>query len=100
MPTKPRYHKYDSEFIKEAVTLANSSSTSPQKIALDLGIPLSTLRSWMKKHRDGTLEFKPAPSPISDERSKIARLEKQVRLLKEERDILKKAMAYCVEKPE
>ena len=88
---------FDSAFKENAVKLALDGGTSISGVARDLGIGLSTLHGWVKKHGQTTRK---TTSPVkSDEHTRIAELEKQNRRLVMERDILKKAMAFFVELP-
>jgi transposase len=64
-------------------------------IARDLGITVGTLRRWIDASR-------PAPEvPLTDdERAELKRLRKEVRELRMERDILKKATAFFAKQSE
>ena len=80
---------YAPEFKAEAVRLVRTSSDPVTKIARDLGVSMSTLRLWVAATR-------PTPElPLTDdERSELRRLRREVRELRMERDILKKATAF------
>ena len=72
---------------KEAVRIAVTSGLSRRQVADDLGVGCSTLNKWVSAHRDTGV--------VSAEHRELARenerLRREVRILKEERDILKKA---------
>jgi transposase len=78
------------EFRKEAVRIALTSGLSRRQVADDLGVGFSTLNKWVSAHR-GT-------GVVSAEDRELARenerLRREVRILKEERDILKKATQF------
>lgn len=78
------------EFRREAVRLALTSGRTRREIADDLGIGLSTLTRWVRQDRD-------AEEPIEDQpdlRAELKRLRRENAVLKQERDILKKAAAF------
>jgi transposase len=78
------------EFRREAVRLALTSGRTRREIAEDLGIGLSTLTRWVRQDRD-------ADEPLEDEpdlRAELKRLRRENAVLKQERDILKKAAAF------
>ena len=83
---------YAPEFRAEAIRLARRSGKSHRQIADDLGITSETLRLWLKqvdldegKRQDGL---------TSDEQEELRRLRRENRILREEREILKKAAAF------
>jgi transposase len=80
---------YSPEFRAEAIRLARTSTESIPKIARDLGITAWTLRHWLEATRPT-----PAEPLTTDERTELAALRREVRQLREERDILKKATAF------
>lgn len=113
---------YTPEFRLQAIKLAQNLEKSISQTAKDLGVPLSTLHTWVKKVESGewsvaeenvnALKLKIPASNIktssipqklheqlSAEQKKSADLERQVRRLIQEREILKKAMAYCLDVP-
>ena len=77
--------KKSDEFKHEAVQLALTSGLSRKQVAADLGIGLSTLNRWVSQHKHDDL--------MSGPHKELARLRKENRILKEEREILKKATA-------
>ncbi len=78
------------EFRREAVRLALTSGRTRREIAEDLGIGLSTLTRWVSQ--DSTADDH-VEGP-SDLHAELKRLRKENTLLKQERDILKKAAAF------
>ena len=83
-----RYAKHSIEFRDEAVRQVRASKEPLAKIARELGVNDNTLRMWVR-------DADPAPPPANeDERSELTRLRKEVRQLRMERDILKKAAAF------
>ena len=85
---KPPYPK---EFRDEAVRLYRSSGRSLREVSEDLAISIESLRSWVKQT---DVDAGKVEGVTSDEREELRRLRKEVRVLKEEREILKKAAAW------
>lgn len=85
----PRPHP--PEFRRRAVELARLGDEPMSKIAADLGISDSCLRSWVKQAdiEDGT-----RPGLTSDERAELVALRRRNRVLELEVEILKRASAY------
>ena len=80
---------YSPEFKAEAVRQARTSSDSIPTIAKELGVSPWTLRAWVQATRP-----KPEVPLTDDERSELKRLRREIRVLREEREILKKATAF------
>jgi len=82
--------KRTDEFRQDAVRIALTSGLTRKQVADDLGVGMSTLNKWITSHR-GT-------DVVSKEDLSLARendrLRREVRILKEERDILKKATQF------
>ena len=80
---------YAPEFRTEALKRVRNSTESVAAIARDLGITVGTLRRWLEASRP------PSEVPLTDdERTELKRLRKEVRELRMEREILKKATAF------
>ena len=93
---KERHHGTEtpSEFRAEAVRLALMSGLSRRQVAVDLGIGFSTLSRWVRQNRRNSEK----PAAQSDLEREVARLRKENRLLREERDILKEATVFFAER--
>lgn len=82
--------KHSNEFKLEAVRLAERGDAPVRQVAKDLGINESLLHKWIKQFGK-----KPDGSRLTpDEHEELIRLRRENRVLKEERDILKKATAF------
>ena len=81
---------YTEEFRRDAVRIATTSGLTRPQIASDLGVGLSTLNKWVQKHQHEDL----MSGPHEDVEKENSRLRKEVRLLCEEREILKKAAIF------
>ncbi len=86
--TKP---PYPPEFREEAVRLVRSSGRCPREIAHDLGVSEQTLRNWVFAAQVDAGERE---GLTSDEREELRLLRRKVRVLEQEREILKKAAAW------
>jgi transposase len=81
---------FDAAFRKEAVRILKVSDRTVAEVASDLGIGLSTLSTWKRKHDRAVL----MAGPHDDVQMELARLRREVMLLRAERDLLKKATAF------
>ena len=84
--------QFPEQFKTEAVELVRTSGKSVGQIAKDLDLTETALREWVKK-AEGTAPRQEGPL-TEDERTKLRRLEDENRVLKMERDFLKKAAAF------
>jgi transposase len=84
--------RYSAEFKADAVRLVEEQGLPVARVARDLGVHQNTLRNWVEKVRYDSLGSEgPAGE---DERAELARLRRENRILREEREILKKAAAF------
>ena len=83
--------RYGPEFKQEAVNLVVRQGLSVKQAAADLGIGNSTLENWLRRHR----EQEQNPNVLGEtELAELKRLRKENRLLRIERDLLKKTTIY------
>lgn len=83
--------KFSSEFKEEAVALVVKQGLAVKQAAADLGIGESTLAKWLRRYNDRQKD----PNILSEsELAELKRLRKENRLLKMERDLLKKTAVY------
>jgi len=82
--------KRTDEFRADAVRIALTSGLTRRQVADDLGVGMSTLNKWITAHRNTDV--------VSKEDLDLAkendRLRREIKLLKEEREILKKATQF------
>jgi transposase len=77
--------RYTDEFRRDAVRIATTSGLTRPQVSSDLGVGLSTLNKWVQKHQHDDL----MSGLHEDVERENERLRKEVRLLREEREVLK-----------
>jgi transposase len=85
--------RFTKEFEDEAVRLALTSGRTQREIAGDLGIGLSTLVRWIGRSRDRQA-LTPGGQTEPNMAAELKRLRRENEILRQERDILKKATAF------
>jgi transposase len=78
--------KYTDEFRCDAMRMATTSDLTRPQLSSDLGVGVSTLNKWVQQHQHDDL----MSGPHEDVERENERLRKEVRLLREEREVLKK----------
>jgi transposase len=85
--------RFTKEFRGEAVQLALTSGRSRREIAADLGVGLSTLRHWLDRRREREIND-PTEERQEDMAAELKRLRRENEILRQEREILKRATAF------
>ena len=85
--------RFTKEFEAEAVQLVQTSGRTQREVAADLGIGLSTLVRWIGRNRDRQIAH-PLPGRQEDLATELKRLRRENEILRQERDILKRATAF------
>jgi transposase len=88
---RPR-RRFDDDFKAQAVRLVLDEGKSVGSVARDLDLTETALRAWVKRARADRTHGKTGLTTA--EREELARLRKENRILREEREILKKAAAF------
>jgi transposase len=83
---------YPPEFRREAVSMMRSGARSPRPLAAELGCSEQTLRNWLRQDQADRGERTDVLS--SEERARLRELERENRVLRQEREILKWAAAF------
>ena len=96
MTSKRRpYKTYPKEFKLEAVRLMESSDKSAADVARELGLRRNQLYKWKEQlEKTGDVASSKRGRPKNSDLSETERLEAEVRRLKEENEILKKAAVF------
>ena len=95
-----RRKKYDKAFKLEVLKMIQQSDRTIKSIAQELGIHTGVISRWRKQFREQENEAFPGKGHQTPEDEEIRRLKKELTDVKEERDILKKAVAFFAKHPE
>jgi transposase len=87
---------YTDEFKREAVRLCNERG-NVSGVARDLGVDHSMLRKWKRELSAGT--DRPFPGKGNAKDAEFAKLQREYARLKEENEILKKAVGIFTNRP-
>ena len=85
---------YPPEFRLEALRLLRSGVRTPKQLAAELGCSEQTLQNW--RRQDEADRGERADVLTSAERARLRELEREVKVLRQEREILKRAAAFFI----
>lgn len=97
MPKEQR--TFPKEFKQEAVRLVESSGKSMVQVARDLGIADSTLYHWCKQQIEQGAQAFPGSGHQTEHEEELRRLKRELEIVRQERDILKKALSIFSREP-
>ena len=89
---KKEYRKFSKSFKLEALRLLESSEKPAAEIERDLGITPGLLGKWKTRYKIDQESGKLASNELQAARREIRRLERELEIAQQERDILKKAV--------
>jgi transposase-like protein len=90
---KRKRRAFTKEFKAETVRLVRDSGKSVGAVAREMDLTETALREWVRQAEIDAGRGRPG-ALTTEEREELARLRREVRTLRMERDILKKATAF------
>ncbi len=102
--TKSKYgRRFDEEFKREVAALASKPGAKQEQIARDLGVSSYSVGRWKQRYAPATSESAAATpataAGVAELERRIRTLERENADLREQRTILKKAVAIFSEPP-
>ena len=91
---------YTREFKLEAVRLAESSGRTISQVERELGLSQGTIFHWRRELRQQGTDAFPGQGHLPPSEERLRQLERENAVLRQERDILKKAIAVISPKPQ
>jgi transposase len=86
--------KYSAEFKREAVRLTQEPGRTVAEVAANLGISPGVLQHWRSRVKADGLDVFPGHGRPKAGDEELLRLRKELARVQQERDILKKAVAF------
>jgi transposase len=94
METEKQRRKYDRQYKMDAVSLVVNGGRSVSEVARELGINPNVLHRWRRQlTEEGTGAFS-GKGKLSSQEEELRRLRRELEQAKDDRDILKKALAF------
>lgn len=89
---KKKRGRYSNEFKQEVLRMAETSEKPISELERDLGLSAGLVRKWMQRYRIDEHDQELQRSESSETEAEIRRLKRELEIVKQERDILKKAI--------
>ena len=84
---------YDADFKREAIRIADAENVKDRHVERDLGLYQGAIRTWRKELKVDPKESFPGTGRQKPLEEENRRLRRELEIAREERDILKKAVA-------
>jgi len=94
--TRKKRTVFPKEFKLEAVRLVLEKGMSAAQVARDLGISPEYIYRWKREFQNDPAFAFPGHGKMAGDAAELKRLQKRIKELEEERDILKKTLGYVV----
>ena len=94
--TKKSRQNYPAEFRKETAQLVLDNGYTHEAAAQAMGVGYSTVGKWVRQLRAERQGETPKAAPMTPEQIKIRELEKRIKEIELEKEILKKATALLM----
>ncbi len=94
--TKPKRPNFSPEFRLESALLVVDQGYTVRDAAEAMGVGKSTMDKWVRQLREERDGKSPKATPMTPEQLKILELEKKIKRIEEEKEILKKATALLM----
>lgn len=93
MSKSKKRRTYTKEFKLEAVRLWQTTDKSASDVEHDLGIGQGLIYKWSRKYKQNGDQAFPGRGELTPDQKRIRELERENEVLRQEREILKKAVA-------
>jgi transposase len=94
METEKERKRYDRQFKIDAVSLVINGGRTVAEVARDLGINANVLHRWKRELSREQSEAFPGKGRLGPQEEELRRLRRELEQVKEDREILKKALAF------
>jgi transposase len=91
---------YDKEFKLSAVKMIVEGGMSVSRVSKDLGVTENSLHNWKRAYLEDQQKAFPGKGKMKPEEEEIRKLKRELHIVKMERDILKKAIAFFAKEKE
>lgn len=91
--------RYDGDFKCEAVRIADVAEVTDRQVERDLGLYQGAIRTWRKDLEADPVDAFPGAGHQKPLEEEVRRLRRELEIAREERDILKKAVAIFSKTP-
>ena len=84
--------KFEPEYKREIIKLVTERGMKVSEVAKDIGVTPTSVRRWIKEYSDHGKDAFPGKGNLRAEDEEFRKLRREIADLKEENEILKKAM--------